>query len=45
MEIRVLLEEMLKRDIQLTLRSPAERVVSNFVNGLLRLDVNVTQAR
>ena len=45
MEIRVLLEEMLKRDIQLTLRSPAERVVSNFVNGLLRLDVNVTSAR
>jgi len=41
MEIRVLLEEMLRRDMQLTQTTAPVRVASNFVNGLVEVGMRV----
>ena len=41
MELRVLLEEMLRRDMRLSLQSEPQRVASNFVNGIVAVDMRV----
>ncbi len=42
MEIKILLEEMLKRDVVLTERTEAVRAPSNFVHGVLSVEFNLT---
>ncbi len=41
MEIKILLEEMLKRDLVLTERTPAVRTPSNFVHGVLSAEFDL----
>ncbi len=42
MEIKILLEEMLKRDLVLTERTEAVRSPSNFVHGVLSVEFDIT---
>lgn len=43
MEVRIAFEELLKRDVDVELTGPPERLRSNFFNGVKRLPVRVTQ--
>jgi cytochrome P450 len=43
LQIRVLLEELLRRDLQLESNGPVRRVRSNFVNGVKSMPVRVTR--
>ena len=42
LEIRITFEELLARDMQIELAGPAERLRSNFFNGIKRMPVRVT---
>jgi cholest-4-en-3-one 26-monooxygenase len=43
LQIRVLLEELLRRDLQLESNGPVRRVRSNFVNGVKSMPVRVAR--
>jgi cytochrome P450 len=43
MEVRIALEELLARDVKIELAGTPERLRSNFINGIKRLPVEVTQ--
>jgi cytochrome P450 len=43
LEVRIALEELLSRDVKIELAGPPERLRSNFINGIKRLPVEVTQ--